>query len=122
MQRKTGQRRAIRLALEQADRPLNAQEVLDCAQLQVPKLGIATVYRNLKALVETGWLLAVELPGEPARYEVRGGAHHHHFRCDSCGRVFDIPGCPDDIEATTPEGFRVDRHEITLYGVCAHCP
>ena len=51
MERSTRQRTAIRDALEAAQRPLLPQEVLDAAQAQVPSLGIATVYRNLKQLV-----------------------------------------------------------------------
>ena len=52
MERNTRQRTAIRDAIALANRPLLAQEVLDAAQNQVPGLGIATVYRNIKSLVE----------------------------------------------------------------------
>ncbi len=121
MKRKTNQRAAIRQVLMDAHRPLNAQEVLERAQDESPGIGIATVYRNLKALVASNWLESVELAGEPARYEVRGKDHHHHFRCDSCGKVYDIPGCAVVPSDATPDGFRVERHEVTLFGVCAGC-
>jgi Fe2+ or Zn2+ uptake regulation protein len=64
-ERSTRQRAAIREAIEQAGRPLLAQEVLDLACLHVPRLGIATVYRNIKAMVEEGAIKQVLLPGEP---------------------------------------------------------
>ena len=54
MERNTRQRSAIRDAIAQAQRPLLPQEVLEAARTEVPGLGIATVYRNLKALVEEG--------------------------------------------------------------------
>ena len=54
MERNTRQRSAIRDAIALADRPLLPQEVLEAAQHEVPGLGIATVYRNLKVLVEEG--------------------------------------------------------------------
>ncbi|HEY1216970.1 MAG TPA: ZIP family metal transporter, partial [Bryobacteraceae bacterium] len=62
-QRSTRQKSAIRSAFEGADRPLSPQQVLQLAQTEVGGLGIATVYRNIKALLEVGWLSAVELPG-----------------------------------------------------------
>jgi Fur family ferric uptake transcriptional regulator len=61
MERKTRQRGAIRDAIAQADRPLLPQEVLEAAQHAVPSLGIATVYRNLKVLVEEGVLAPTEI-------------------------------------------------------------
>ena len=69
MERNTRQRIAIREAIEVARRPLLPQEVLDQAQSLAPGLGIATVYRNLKALVDDGTLAVVQLPGENPRYE-----------------------------------------------------
>jgi Fur family transcriptional regulator, ferric uptake regulator len=119
--RRTEQKEAIRRTLEAAARPLSAPEILDAAQTLVPGLGIATVYRNLKQLVDEQWLRPVDLPGEPSRYERAGHDHHHHFQCDACGRVFDVPGCARGIENNAPDGFVVVRHEVLLYGTCAEC-
>ena len=70
MQRDTQQRRAIRKVLAESGRPLAPDDVLQAGQVLVPSLGIATVYRSLKALVADGWLTEVELPGEVTRYEL----------------------------------------------------
>jgi Fur family ferric uptake transcriptional regulator len=122
MTRKTEQRTAIRKAFGRVDRPLSVQEVLGLAQEHVPGLGIATVYRNLKALVEEGWLAMVDMPGQAARYERAELDHHHHFQCEACDRVFDIPGCAEHVyHHNTPAGFVVNRHEVMLYGLCADC-
>lgn len=120
MERSTKQRLAIRQALEAADRPLLATEVLTMAQQTVPSLGIATVYRTLKAMVEHESLQTVELPGENPRFEFAHG-HHHHFSCHTCGRVYDIHGCLGDFHKMVPPGFEVSNHEVTLYGRCANC-
>lgn len=120
MERSTRQRAAIREALQVADRPLLATEVLTMAQATVPSLGIATVYRTLKALVEQESLQVVELPGENPRFEFAHG-HHHHFCCKACGRVYDIHACTGDFHQMVPPGFEVSAHEVTLYGRCADC-
>lgn len=121
MERDTPQRRAIRRALRDAGRPLTPEEVLGVGRERVPTLGIATVYRNLKALHGEGFAAAVELPGEPTRYEVAGKPHHHHFLCRSCAQAFEVEGCPGAVEPLVPTGFRLEGHEVVLYGVCADC-
>ncbi|MBF6594314.1 MAG: transcriptional repressor [Thermaceae bacterium] len=121
MERSTRQRQAIRDVLSEQNRPLSPQEVLDAAQGKVPGLGIATVYRTLKGLVDEGAAVAVELPGNPPRYEVAGKKHHHHFHCTVCGKVFELEGCPGDFLFMVPEGFQPQGHEIVLYGRCKDC-
>ncbi len=121
MQRDTRQRRAIRGAILSADRPLTPQEILDGAQQDVEGLGLATVYRTINALVETDEVVAVDVPGEPPRYEPAGKDHHHHFHCRSCGRVFEVEDCPGSLKHMTPAGFTLESHHITLYGTCKEC-
>ena len=119
--RNTQQRAAIRQAIEDLARPVGPQEILVAAQEMVPALGIATVYRNVRALVDDGSLRVVELPGSPNRYELAGKDHHHHFHCRACDRVFEVDDCPSQIGDLTPAGFTLEAHEITLYGRCAEC-
>jgi Fur family ferric uptake transcriptional regulator len=123
MERSTRQKTAIRSTIDSAKRPLTPLEVLDGARLEVPALSIATVYRNLKSLLQDGVIKVVPLPGDSPRYESTHAAntHHHHFQCSQCQRVFDVHGCPGDLERLAPPGFSVDRHELTLYGRCADC-
>ena len=119
--RNTEQRTALRRVFMEADRPLSAQEVLQAARKMVAGLGIATVYRNLRMLVDEDWLATVGLPGEPDRYEVAGKAHHHHFHCRVCNRVFEVPECASDMKRITPDGFVLDGHDVVLYGKCREC-
>lgn len=119
--RSTRQRSAIRRVIAQADRPLLPTEILVEAQRTVPALGIATVYRNLKLMVDDGELCVVTLPGVTPRFELAESDEHVHLLCRRCSRVFDIYGCPGDFASILPEGFRVDDYELTLYGVCPAC-
>lgn len=121
MERNTRQRAAILDAISRAGRPLLPREVLQSAQRALPGLGIATVYRNLKALLAEGQLKVVDLPGENPRFEVAGGQHHHHFQCTRCQRVFDVDACPGDLSGLAPPGFAVEDHDLTLYGRCKDC-
>jgi Fur family transcriptional regulator, ferric uptake regulator len=121
MERATRQREAIKSVIEAARRPLSPREVLEGARSAVRALGMATVYRNLKLLVAEGAVQVITLPGDGARYEMREAAHHHHFQCTTCRRVYDIPGCPGNLGALAPRGFTVEHHDVTLYGRCSVC-
>jgi Fur family ferric uptake transcriptional regulator len=119
--RRTPQRGAIRRCFAAADRPLSPREVQENARREIPSLGLATVYRQVRSLLDEGWLRAVALPGAPDRYEVAGKGHHHHFHCRACDGLFDVTGCPGGIQALAPGGFLVERHEVILYGLCLGC-
>jgi Fur family ferric uptake transcriptional regulator len=121
MERNTRQRTAIRDSLTRAGRPLLAQEVLEGAQADAPGVSIATVYRNLRSMVDEGELTLVVLPGENPRYELAGAGHHHHFQCLKCERVFEVEACPGDMASLAPAGFTVEDHDLTLYGRCREC-
>ena len=121
MERSTRQRSAIRTVIDTAHRPLSPQEILVGAREQVAAVGMATVYRALKSFIDEGSIQVVTLPGENPRYESAGHAHHHHFQCKACSRVFDVHQCPGDLKSLAPAGFVVQHHELTLYGLCADC-
>lgn len=120
-ERSTRQRAAIEAALRAAGRPLSPEELHGAARRMVPGLGIATVYRTLKDLAAAGDAQAVALPGGGARWEPAGLGHHHHFRCRSCDRLYEVHGCPGDLAHLAPRGFRVEGHDLTLHGLCAAC-
>jgi Fe2+ or Zn2+ uptake regulation protein len=63
MERNTQQRQAILKVFEKVSRPLSVNEVLDLAKRRCRGIGIATVYRNLKALVEEGKVLSLDMRG-----------------------------------------------------------
>ena len=110
-------------ALRKSARPLSPAELLKAAGKQVKSLSLATVYRNVKSMVEDGLIHPVQLPGEPPRYELHEAAshHHHHFHCELCDKVYDIAGCPKGLDSMVPSGFSLRAHELVLYGICSGC-
>lgn len=121
MERNTQQRQAILQVLEKAHRPLSVQEILESAKLCCVSLGIATVYRNIKVLLSEGKLISVDMPGGVVLYELPNLAHHHHFSCVGCLKVFDINVCGLNFQSLVPSGFQLQAHEILLSGFCNSC-
>lgn len=122
--RKTIQKHTIRQVFEQSQRPLTPQEAWELARREVPTLGIATVYRMVKAMLEGGDLRRIEVPGHPPRYEMTAKGPSHHFYCRKCDQMFTLKGTSRQIQAMVPKGFVLEGHEILLYGVCEgdECP
>ena len=121
MKRKTSQRAAIEQVFCQLDRPLGIEEILETGRMAVESLNQATVYRNVKLLLENGWLKQVCHPSLGTLYERTGTGHPQQYHCRVCNRVYDLPGCALNEREAAPSGFLVEDHECFLFGVCPAC-
>lgn len=121
MRRTTTQRKAIEQVFRKYERPLSVNEVLTYGRRVVASLNQATVYRNLKILVDDQWLKRIFHPSLGTLYERTGKGHHHHFHCRECNRAFELPGCALREEDAAPEGYIVEDHDVFLFGVCPSC-
>ncbi len=120
VRRHTRQRATIHQVIAGAGRPLTVHEILSAATALLPGMGMATVYRTLKSLIAEGAVREVQLPAAAVRYEPAGLAHHHHFHCRDCDKVFEMEGCVD-LRHLTPPGFTMDDHELLVLGRCDRC-
>jgi Fur family ferric uptake transcriptional regulator len=119
-ERTTKQRRAVVGAFERSGHPLSVGELVDIAARAGEPVSLTTAYRTVRALVEEGSIAAVEVPGAGTFYERAGKAHHHHFSCMQCARVYELAQCAA-TDVALPAGFKAVSHETTVYGVCASC-
>jgi Fe2+ or Zn2+ uptake regulation protein len=124
--RLTRTRKAVLSVLERAKYPLSPSELYDrLKKAQVP-IDLVTVYRTLSVLKELGLVSRCELHHEgQSRYELREGReHHHHIRCETCGKIVDLLLCPLKklqalIEKETQ--FVVNEHSLEFSGFCPKC-
>ena len=121
MRRETAQRKAIEQVFRHPGNPLSIAEIIASGRKSVRTLNQATVYRNLKILVEDGWLKRINHPSLGTLWERTGKGHHHHFYCHVCRRFFELPGCALDQEKAVPSGFIVEDHEVFISGTCRSC-
>ena len=97
---------------------LTAEEILARAD----GIGMATVYRALDHLTESGRIRRLSLGKKSAVYEYIRDAHMH-FVCSRCGAVYDIQADLSGMirEAAKCGGHQVDWSEITAHGLCSAC-
>ncbi|MHC5053694.1 MAG: Fur family transcriptional regulator [Planctomycetota bacterium] len=127
MMRMTNQRRVILEELRKVVTHPTANGVCDLIRRRLPRVSLATVYRNLELLSEEGIVQRIETGSGPRRYD-GNGEHHHHIRCEGCGCVADVPARSvkasvriDDKRVCKECGFVVNGHRLDLVGLCAKC-
>lgn len=99
------------------------------AKKVLPKIGIATVYRNLNALADMREILKLADGEGQVRFDGTV-LEHFHFKCNCCGSVSDldtkrvdkIANMRNVIEEAYAEiGADVDFSSVMLRGMCADC-
>ena len=120
--RLTEPRRLILDVVRATDAHPSASTVYRQLRKRLPRVSLATVYRNLRRLAAEGFLR--ERAGMDGLRFDGNIERHDHFTCMSCRRVFDVPptqalGPGQRVAIRT--GFEVLDHRIEFYGVCAAC-
>lgn len=126
--RMTTARRTVVEALDSADGPRSAAEILDGLGGRVP---LSSLYRTLTVLEDAGVLAPHHGVRGLTRYELAEWltGHHHHLVCTGCGVVEDIP-IPTAVEQqlhtlvgalATTSGFEADDHVLEIEGRCGRC-
>ncbi|MFA5258245.1 MAG: transcriptional repressor [Opitutales bacterium] len=128
MIRSTRQRKAILAVLQAEARPLTVNEIFQLALREAPGIGLRTVYRNIREMVDLVRVVGVDYPGQPPRYELVVGDRNQrpHFICCVCNKVFKLePGREDQPSTRVIPGFIVEGTETIYYGRCTdeeNCP
>ena len=100
-----------------------ADDLVRAVRKVLPSVSHATVYRNLQELVGVGLVGTLERAGGAVHFEINPD-DHHHFVCRTCGEVWDVYLDAVDfrVNRRSPlKGFRIDRGEVQLHGLCARC-
>jgi Fur family transcriptional regulator, peroxide stress response regulator len=121
--RKTKQKEAIINVLRGTTSHPSADWVYEQVRKEIPNISLGTVYRNLRSLKESGQILELISTSEMSRFD--GNTElHYHFRCDCCGKIFDIEDPVDtaiEKKVARKTGFKVGHHNLELGGLCLDC-
>jgi len=121
--RMTAQRRAILDVLRKVTSHPTANELFARVRRRMPRISLATVYRNLDLMARRGVILCLPDGAGPRRFDGDTRAHAH-IRCVDCGRVDDVPNPPPvrmrkGFEKDT--GYEVLGQRVEFLGRCPDC-
>jgi Fur family ferric uptake transcriptional regulator len=121
--RSTRQRKAVAEVLATISKFSSAQEVHSILISRGEKVGLATVYRTLQALAETGSIDVLRNDGE-ALYRACSNDHHHHLVCTGCNKTTEISAPEVEIwteKIAREQGYLISGHTIEVFGLCKNC-
>lgn len=122
--RATKQRKAVADLLSQFRDFRSAQQIHAILRDRGNKVGLATVYRTLGVMVNSGHVDFLTREDGETVYLQCSDRHHHHLLCRSCGRSIEIAGqaVVDWADAVGEEhGYTHVTHTLELFGLCPEC-
>lgn len=119
----TPQRHAILAYLMESMSHPTADEIYRSLEPRFPNMSVATVYNNLKMLIEAGMVQELSYGDNSSRFDA-DVSNHYHIICEQCGKIEDFmyPSL-EDVERAAEEvtGFEIHGHRLELHGICRHC-
>ena len=113
----TAQRIAVcRYVLCEADHP-TAEDVKKWADINFPKLSLATVYNTLNVLVRAGLLREFRFPHSDKVFYDQNVEHHYHFLNEDTGAITDLS--PAQVEVSLrnlADGYRINDINVVVSG------
>lgn len=121
--RMTHQREIILEELHRCTTHPTADELYERIKKKLPRISLATVYRNLEILSEAGMIKKLEISGRQKRFDWDPQDHDHVY-CTQCQRVDNIPTTTTpflSVDAGEQKGYRITGCRIEFYGLCPNC-
>lgn len=122
--RLTVQRRLVLDAVQRARHHVTAEEVARRVRTQAAEIDPSTVYRNLEALEELGYVTHTHLGGRVTRWHRADTHRHGHLVCRVCGAEEEVSVslfAPLTRRLRTERGFEADLAHSAVEGICRKC-
>lgn len=114
----TQQKKAIFQVLERSKVPLTPVEILEKAQESVPKIGIATIYRQLNTLQNEGQVTLLEIPQSTPRYLLSRDLSSAYMLCSDCKKAIPLKDELHELNSLSQTQFEVSSYQVFFYGTC----
>jgi len=122
--RATPQRVALLKIIAASTSHPTATQMYEQMRQQFPTTTLATVYKTLALLKETGEILELEFSGAENRYDGNKPYPHPHLICVQCKQITDptidlLDQVPARVSRST--GYKIVGHRFDIYGICPQC-
>lgn len=121
----TPERRAILREVFSMHKHFDIETLYDRLKKRKERISLATIYRLIPLLVESGMVRQAVLCQGHVTYEhIYGHKHHDHMVCAKCGKVIEFSD--DKLEKRQEEvckkyNFQPIEHRLGIRGLCSKC-
>src|SRR5215467_778808 len=122
--KKTSQRALIWRALLDSKGHPSVEEIRDQLLKQGDRIGLATIYRTLKILLQSGYIRQLRVEGRTLYEPVIKQPNHLHFICNSCRSTVEFPSRKIENlirQVTAEHGFDERYSRYAIFGLCKTC-
>jgi Fur family peroxide stress response transcriptional regulator len=109
----------LKYLLEERNHPTADRIYMDVTD-HLPGLSRTSVYNTLATLQEAGLVRPLTIDGNEMRYDATV-EDHGHFKCEACGKVYDVDADMSGIRVRGIRGFSVSQRDLLLRGQCPLC-
>ena len=122
----TKQRELILKFLYENDDHFTPEEIYMQLKKENPviNIGIATVYRTLTLLEDSGIASSISFGTQGKKYELGLKKHHDHLICTACGDIIEFFDeiIEDEQEKIAKKfNFKMTDHTMKIVGLCEKC-
>ena len=96
------------------------EQIFTDLQKEISTRSKTTVYNTLRMLSESGLVRVVATEDNETRYDVITESHGH-FKCESCGMIYDFGINMDSLTSKDLNGFKIHNKNIYFKGICQRC-
>jgi len=121
--RMTHQREIILSELGKCTTHPTADELYERVKVLLPRISLATVYRNLEILSQEGLIRKLAISGRQKRFDC-DLEHHNHIYCVQCHRVDNLKKDPVQnisLSSTQSRGYAISGCRVEFFGLCPQC-
>lgn len=111
--------RILRYLIDNQNHPTVDQIYLSL-QKELPTLSKATIYNTLNLFVASRLARVITIADKEARYDITV-KDHGHFKCETCGNIYDFEIEIDKLEYKKLDGFQINNKNVYFKGICSRC-
>lgn len=100
----------------------NIDDIHELIRQTNPSMSLATIYKNIKVLVQENVIIEIAFADNKTRYELVPYVQHGHMMCKICGGISDVHINFKDLTIKTMhKDSKVDEIQINVVGTCSNC-
>lgn len=101
---------------------INVEELYVQIKKQFSSISLATLYKNINAMLEGKLISEVKMPHMKSKYEITKD-EHVHMLCTQCEAVIDLELDMREFlhKASSKSHFTIESSSVVLSGICKAC-